>query len=314
MIERSRLGRTGVLLSLGVVALGVAFASAAQTAPEGEDDGHRTDPRMIAAAPDLYAVGSMLCVDCHPEQVERSGAVRHLRIVTREEEEGRYGGCEACHGRGSAHLETADPAVIFGSTDESRAWMADGCLVCHPTISRSAWVSSDHWEAGVTCNECHSMHEPESGAHLLKYDPLVGQAERDLCFSCHESVEAGFHQYSHHPVREGRVTCSECHDSHAPSVTDGEPVVEPCVECHADKQPPFVFEHEPVASDLANGCLTCHKAHGTPNDSLLRLPGRAICLQCHTEQAVAHYGGATCWQSGCHEQIHGSDTSPYYLE
>lgn len=309
MAERTRLGRAVVLVGLMALAAAISWAASAESADEPQ-----TDPRMPAAAPDLHAVGSDLCVACHPERVELSGAVRHLRIVTREEEKGRYGGCEACHGRGSGHLETADPAVIFGSTDENKAWLADGCFVCHQTRGKGAWLTSDHWQAGITCNDCHSMHEPESGAHLLKYDPLQGQSERDLCLRCHQSVQAGFEQYSHHPLNEGRVTCSDCHDSHAPSVTDGEPVVEACVGCHADKEPPFVFEHEPTSSDLANGCLTCHKAHGTSNESLLRLPGTAICLQCHTEQAAAHYGGATCWQSGCHEQIHGSDASPLFFE
>jgi DmsE family decaheme c-type cytochrome len=319
MAESKRVARATVLLAFVALAAFVGWGAYAEDQPASDTGAvapgeHRTDPRMPATAPDLYAVGSSMCVDCHPDRVERSGVVRHLRIVTREEEKGRYGGCEACHGRGSAHLETADPETIFGSGDKNRAWLAEGCFVCHQTLDKDAWTTSDHWQAGITCNDCHSMHEPESGAQLLKYDPLKGETERDLCLKCHDSVRARLQQYSHHPVFEGRVTCSDCHDSHTSSVTDGEAVIEPCVKCHADKEPPFVFEHEPVSSDLADGCVTCHKAHGTPTEKLLRLPGNAICIQCHTEQAAAHYGGATCWQSGCHQQIHGSDASPYFFE
>lgn len=307
-----RIARAVALMALtcGIAAC-VTWGAAAQ---EGSEDAHPTDPRMPASGPEQYAVGSDTCVACHPEVSERSGAVRHLRIVLREEEKGRYGGCEACHGRGSAHLETADPEMIFGSTDANRAWQADGCLVCHETLGRGEWLDSDHWQGGITCSSCHSVHEPESGAHMLRYDPGAGQTERDLCLTCHEDVRASLEQYSHHPVLEERLVCSDCHDPHGPSVADGEPVQSPCVECHADKESPFVFEHEAQSSDLGDGCVTCHKAHGTPNESLLRLPGNAVCIQCHTEQAAGHMGGGSCWQSGCHAGLHGSDSDPLFLE
>jgi len=290
---------------------------AAEQAPVQQPAPEITGPAklMPSVRPDFTAIGSEMCGACHPERLELSGTVRHLRILLREEEKGRFGGCEACHGRGSGHLETADPAEIFGSTDTDNSWVGDSCFVCHTNLEREPWLESPHWMSGVTCNDCHSMHEPESGPKLLKYNIAAGEKECDLCFKCHKTSEAPFRAYSHHPVFEGRVTCSDCHNLHDPSVieVDGSPMMEPCLKCHRDKQPPFAFEHEPVTGDLADGCLTCHISHGSPNQNLLRLPGRALCLQCHTEQAAGHFGGTTCWSNGCHRMVHGSNADPLFF-
>jgi len=312
--------RRAYVETLVTVATIAAAALVACTAAVGQQQNadSTTDPhkRMQSVSAEFTAIGSELCSACHPDRVEKSGAVRHLRILTREEEEGRFGGCEACHGRGSGHMEQADPVLIYGSDDKDKSWVAEGCFVCHTNLSKQQWLDTSHWHADVTCNSCHSMHDPESGDRLLKYDPLKDEQEYDLCLSCHETMKAQFGAYSHHPVTEDRVKCSDCHDLHAPGPTTSgdEPVIKECVNCHREKEPPFAFEHEPVTGDLADGCLTCHNPHGSPNPSLLKLPGQAVCLQCHSEQAVGHHVGATCWQVRCHQQVHGSNVSPVFLD
>jgi DmsE family decaheme c-type cytochrome len=291
--------------------------AAEEGAEEDEPEpAHAPHDRYPSVEPYFERVGSELCILCHPEVVQESGAVRHLRIALHAEEEGEIGGCEICHGRGSGHLNSADPADIYGSDDEDIDWVAEGCLVCHTQVNQAEWLEAPHWAGGVTCNSCHNMHEPESGQRLLKYDREAGEEEWDLCFTCHQEMENEFNYYSHHPIYEGRMSCWDCHDVHRDSnVADNtQAVVDQCVTCHANYKPPFVFEHEPVTQGLSDGCLTCHQPHGAANDALLRLPGNAVCVQCHVEQSVGHFGGATCWQSGCHQQQHGSNISPLFLQ
>jgi len=64
-------------------------------------------------------------------------------------------------------------------------------------------------------------------------------------------------QQSRHPIREGRMSCSSCHESHGAGnkpVKSTERVNDLCLSCHAKYQGPFVFEHSPVEES----CLTCH--------------------------------------------------------
>jgi DmsE family decaheme c-type cytochrome len=129
---------------------------------------------------------------------------------------------------------------------------------------------------------------------------------------------------SHHPIREGKMFCSDCHDSHGQHEKNlNAPTVNMvCYKCHAEKQGPFVYEHPPVTEN----CLICHNPHGTVANNLLRQPATFLCLRCHQGHRTApnfgpHTGAglvdvgkshalqrafySDCTQ--CHSQIHGSD-------
>jgi DmsE family decaheme c-type cytochrome len=86
---------------------------------------------------------------------------------------------------------------------------------------------------------------------------------------------------SHHPVREGRVTCSSCHSVHGsledPLLRTNEGLNDLCQTCHASKTGPFMFEHAPVEES----CTTCHDPHGTVANNLLKQGEPFLCLQCH---------------------------------
>ena len=137
---------------------------------------------------------------------------------------------------------------------------------------------------------------------------------------------------SHHPLREGAMTCASCHNVHAANVgalaTDGRSN-DLCVSCHAAKEGPYVFQHDPVEED----CTICHTPHGSVADNLLVANEPFLCLQCHEfhfhaglearpEGPTFTVGGreypnvlgshgyqmsfsTKCTQ--CHSQVHGSD-------
>jgi len=138
---------------------------------------------------------------------------------------------------------------------------------------------------------------------------------------------------SHHPVREGKMECSSCHNPHEgnrPKMLKAETVSELCYQCHTEKRGPFLFEHAPVRED----CVSCHDAHGSNHNRMLTQKVPALCYSCHftgsghfgsgdkfsTEQGVttapagapsgypttnSRFVGKSCIM--CHINIHGSN-------
>lgn len=144
------------------------------------------------------------------------------------------------------------------------------------------------------------------------------QAVDELCASCHRRQLAEARQFSHHPILEGRVKCTSCHDPHRGdrerSLARGD-VAETCLQCHEQIRGPFRYEHDPTrAGGLGLSCLECHRPHGSPNRALTTLYSRGLCVQCHTDiQRDPPHRGRTgdCWRSGCHVAVHGSNHSRF---
>ncbi|MHB1455935.1 MAG: DmsE family decaheme c-type cytochrome [Armatimonadota bacterium] len=135
-------------------------------------------------------------------------------------------------------------------------------------------------------------------------------AEPYVCYSCHKAQQMQSKLPSHHPIAEGKVKCSSCHNPHGGpnGMLKAESVVETCARCHADKVGPFTFQHPPVTED----CTICHTPHGSVQRKLLVRSQSFICLKCHASphnirgdkaRFASYFGNCT----DCHTQIHGSD-------
>jgi DmsE family decaheme c-type cytochrome len=146
------------------------------------------------------------------------------------------------------------------------------------------------------------------------------------CFQCHAEIQAEFNMPQHHPVIEGRMNCGQCHDPHGGDIlkpAGGLAMArlnESCAGCHREQTRPVVYEHEA----LREGCTTCHNAHGSINRKMLVDADSNLCLRCHAQNPVGNgtinLGGvdhtafvsrATCWASGCHTAVHGSNVDPW---
>jgi DmsE family decaheme c-type cytochrome len=142
---------------------------------------------------------------------------------------------------------------------------------------------------------------------------MAKSTEAEVCFQCHKDRRAQFERPSHHPLREGDMTCSSCHNPHG-SATDKllreASVNETCYKCHADKRGPFLWEHEPVR----DSCLNCHEPHGAVNENLLKVQRPRLCQMCHMGVGHGNPGNPMTVQSvnrscqNCHTKVHGSNS------
>lgn len=148
-------------------------------------------------------------------------------------------------------------------------------------------------------------------------------AEPYVCYNCHKAQKAQGNLPSRHPIREGRMKCSDCHNPHGgPSGSlREESVNETCYKCHAEKAGPFVYDHPPVTED----CTVCHNPHGTVNNNLLKQPEPFVCLKCHpgphsnSKRLDPATGTFTLFSDrygkcmSCHAEVHGSDTHRRFM-
>lgn len=280
---------------------------------------------VLALCCALFASGRLAaqdaagCLDCH--SADDSSIHALFNSAHSDLNGGGSAACTACHGASTKHDsrgKKAPPDISFGPRWPSDLETANAsCQGCHEKGTALLWAGSAHQEENIGCQDCHTSHQ--------KQDPALDNIESEkLCLNCHTQVRAELRLPSHHPIAEGKTTCSDCHNPHG-GLGDGAlhqvSVNDNCLSCHQEKRGPFLWEHPPAAED----CALCHRPHGSVNDRLLTARGPALCQQCHA--AAFHpsvpYGGdsvAGGVASGrasqnvlgknclnCHSQPHGSN-------
>ncbi|MBI4245354.1 MAG: DmsE family decaheme c-type cytochrome [Planctomycetes bacterium] len=275
--------------------------------------------RTRIALPDATNIGSNKCIKCHQDQ---ANAIEKTRHWAKEDPRtpNATNGCESCHGPGSVHAQNRLDQkndvdnIRFGDKSPFPAvQQSEQCLKCH-TGQKSNWHVTKHIQNDVSCANCHKIHG--QGEKQLK-----NSNQLELCGSCHKDKRLAMEKTSHHPVREGKMGCTSCHDPHG---TGSSPSIKAsstndlCYKCHTEKRGPQLFPHPPVAED----CALCHNPHGSIYNKLLKVEPPYLCQRCHSNSrhpgtlysAKDTFTGTTpsnrmfagaCLH--CHQRIHGSN-------
>lgn len=326
-----KLLRRMVSLWIFIGVLGGASSSLAADSPNPAAEKAALPAKVAALAKeapkDIVLKGDAKCTTCHDEndspEALAIGKTRHG--VTAD---GRTPTCTSCHGDSEAHQKEAGrgdkkppmPDVTFGAKTKATAQARnEACLSCHQKDSkRHLWEGGAHAAKDVACTSCHQVHTAHDKVRDKRTQP-------EVCFTCHKEQRAQVNRPSHHPIKEGKVVCSDCHNVHGtagPKLLKRDTVNDTCYSCHMEKRGPFLHNHQPVLED----CGLCHNPHGTTVAAMLKSRPPFLCQQCHNDVSNGHPGqigalpaspttstsslgsvGRGCLN--CHTSIHG-DNNP----
>lgn len=259
------------------------------------------------------------CATCHPREAQSLHAGPHAPHQDH---------CGACHGQTQAHAQAMgrEPVQQRFGKGEPTAQRDAACLSCHQDArTLMHWDAGAHKKAEVACVSCHSVH---GGVQAKAPDPSIStwinttrRSQVEACVGCHASVRVQLGKPSHHPLMEGKLACTDCHQPHgspaASDLKDSTPTAL-CLSCHAEKRGPWVWPHPPVEEN----CLTCHRPHGANHSKLLSEKVPNLCQDCHdnVRHPGSYYGANQGFAPGsqstrfvaracvnCHQAIHGSN-------
>jgi DmsE family decaheme c-type cytochrome len=230
----------------------------------------------LFSVPESEAASAMNspCAECHETLAPSFDQTYHGRAWQGMNKD--YS-CQSCHGSTDKHVNDPSRQTIISFTKSGGRTPAElnkQCLECHSTTTLlSFWDNSAHSRNDIACVSCHTIHTGQA-----KVDELTA------CFTCHREKRGQINKRSHHPINEGKVTCSDCHNPHGTEAPHGmikaENVNQLCYQCHPDKRGPYVYEHPPVEEN----CAICHTPHGSRHAKLLVEKVPNLCQDCHDWQ------------------------------
>ena len=174
------------------------------------------------------------------------------------------------------------------------------CFSCHDRAAFQKRVNHEPAAEG----DCFACHNP----HVARFEGLLQEKTRDLCYSCHED-EASEHLqgFVHAPVTRGE--CLGCHDPHASNHDNllNARSSETCFSCHDSLQREYKNSHAPYAKGQ---CDACHQSHQSDFAYLLKKDAEDLCFNCHSGSSLQnkHAGfPAELGKCGSCHNPHGSD-------
>lgn len=253
------------------------------------------------------------CATCHDDIVKAFGGSTHGRYFAGGKNH-QGATCVSCHLGGKEHAESdGEKKPVSLKKGEPREANA-ACLSCHGGHKKTAlWDGSAHQQANLRCTICHEVHKMRlEGTDARRV--LQGPTDTTKkCLECHGNQRQTLQARSSHPLREGQMQCSSCHNPHG---TTGEKLIdrgsvnELCYSCHQNVRGPFLWEHSPVRED----CLTCHRPHNSNYPQLLQARVAQLCQSCHQQgrhQTIPGVPASVFLDNrgclNCHMMIHGSN-------
>ena len=270
---------------------------------------------------------NFMCAECHSTGVQKNYDATNDRFHTTWTEISV--GCEACHGKGSRHVDWAydqrswrpfgkdnDPRkglVVFLNERDGVTWYRDP-RTGDPQRNAPPAVVRKEVE---TCGLCHARRgefsESWTPGQPLSDTHVVALLARGLYHADGQMLDEVYNygSFKQSKMFAAGVTCSDCHEPHAARLrAPGDGV---CLQCHdAGKyEVASHARHDGVTPKVA--CASCHMPVGTymvidkRHDHSFRIPRPDLsvklgvpnaCNNCHTDKSSQ-------WAADAIEQWHG---------
>ena len=270
---------------------------------------------------------NFMCAECHSTGVHKNYDAAKDNFHTTWAEISI--GCEACHGKGSRHVDWAyaqrswwpfgtnnDPLkglAVFLNERDHVTWQADP-QTGHP--QRSIAPANIRREV-ETCGLCHARRAQFSEDWIpglpLSDTHVVSPIARGLYHADGQMLDEVYNYGSFKQSRmfAAGVTCSDCHEPHAARLrVEGDGV---CLQCHASENYEVASHthHSDVTPKVA--CASCHMPISTymvidkRHDHSLRIPRPDLSVKLGTPNACnnCHADKSPQWAADAIERWHG---------
>lgn len=268
---------------------------------------------------------NFMCAECHSTGVQKNYDATNDRFQTTWTEISV--GCEACHGKGSRHVNWAhDQRSWFGKGNDPRKGLAvflneRNGVTWRPdpgtgNPQRSVVPAMTRREV-ETCGLCHARRGEFSEEWVpgwpLSDTHAVSLLERGLYHADGQMLDE---VYNYGPFKQSKmfaagVTCSDCHEPHAAKLRAEADGV--CLQCHATDKYKVASHtrHEGVTPAVT--CASCHMPVSTymvvdkRHDHSLRIPRPDISVKLGTPNACnnCHADKSAQWAADAIESWHG---------
>ena len=272
-------------------------------------------------------ITAIMCAECHSTGVRKNYDAASDRFATSWAEISV--GCEACHGKGSAHVAWAQDRQSFWSFAR-REDPDNGLIVRFEERHDVTWpIDPKNGNARrsiapatlrkevETCGLCHarraSFSEDWAPGRWLSHTHRVSPLIRGLY---HADGQMRDEVYNYGSFKQSKmfaagVTCSDCHEPHSgkPRLS-GDGV---CLQCHASQKYASATHHHHATATPPLSCASCHMPAQTymrvdpRHDHSFRVPRPDLtvkfdlpnaCNACHTDKSA--------WAASTIEGWHGS--------
>jgi hypothetical protein len=182
------------------------------------------------------------CLECHTTFVQ---------AIPGEGHENRYVAstlipgitCERCHGPGLHHVELEKAAgkerseTILNPRHFTRDRQVDLCALCHNGVKREATQPAFSFVPGQPLSDFFGAELEEGSAEPDVHGNQVGLLKRSRCYRL-----------------SATMTCSTCHDEHAPE-RPADKYSDRCLSCHRIEDCGL---SKTLGHSIAKGCIGCH--------------------------------------------------------
>jgi hypothetical protein len=190
--------------------------------------GRRADPR---------------CIECHAAYIHALSQDPQTNLYDKNSL--AYGiSCETCHGPGAQHvaLEKVAPgksaeAAILNPSRFSRDRQIDLCALCHNGTQRDQLLPAFSYLPGKPLDQFFAPASTLAVSQIDVHGNQVGLLKLSRCY-----------------LSSPTMTCSTCHDVHAPEQKAAS-YSDRCLRCHRWQS---CGEAKKIGSRIAENCIDCH--------------------------------------------------------